>query len=447
VDHLFAARTQFAISMAFHIIFAVYGIGLPLLMVVAEGLWLRTRDRTYLRLARRWAQAASVLFAIGAVSGTVIAFELGLLWPKFMQFAGPVIGMPFSMEGFAFFIEAIFLALYLYGWERISPLAHWWSGVAVAASAALSGIFVVDANAWMNSPVGLVFRHGAVVDAKPFVAMLNPFASSEIPHMILAAYITVGFGVAAVYARALLRNPHDMNSRRGFVLAFVLAVSLAPVQLISGDISARAVATLQPPKLAAMEALFHTTSCAPEMIGGIPDANTKSIYLGLPIPCGLSFLIHLDPRAVVLGLDAFPPVEQPNTTVVHLAYQTMVGCGVAFIFLGVWAGLLGLRSRTALSSRALLRAVVVAGFLSIVAMEMGWFVTEVGRQPWTAYHLFTTAQSVTAATATIVPSLVTFTLIYLFLAALVIWLLVGLGQAGEREGTDSYETRSVHADL
>jgi cytochrome bd ubiquinol oxidase subunit I len=219
------------------------------------------------------------------------------------------------------------------------------------------------------------------------------------------------------------------------------------VQLMSGDISARSVATLQPPKLAAMEALFHTTSCAPETIGGIPDTTTKTVHLGLPIPCGLSFLIHLDPRAVVLGLDAFPPAEQPNTIVVHLAYQTMVGCGVAFIALGVWAVLLRLWGRTSLSSRALLRAVVAAGFLSIVALEMGWFVTEVGRQPWTAYHLFTTAQSVTAATATIEPSLITFSLIYLFLAALVIWLLVGLGQAGEVGGTHTYETGSAHADL
>ncbi len=431
MDHLFAARTQFAISMAFHIIFAVYGIGLPLLMVVAEGVWLRTRDHTYLRLARRWAQAAGIIFAIGAVSGTVIAFELGLLWPKFMQFAGPVIGMPFSMEGFAFFVEAIFLALYLYGWDRLSPRAHWWSGVAVAASAVLSGIFVVDANAWMNSPTGLVLRHGAVVDAKPFIAMLNPFASSEIPHMVLAAYITVGFGVAAVYARALLRNPDDASSRHGFTLAFVLAATLAPVQLVSGDISARSVATLQPPKLAAMEGLFRTTSCAPEMIGGVPDMATQSVHFGIPLPCVLSFLIHLNPHAVVFGLNAFAPGERPNTVVVHLAFQAMVGCGIAFIALGVWALWLQLRRRDSFTNRMLLRGVVAAGFLSIVALEAGWFVTEVGRQPWTAYHLFTTAQSVTAATSTIVPSLVAFSLIYLFLAALVIWLLVGLGRVGD----------------
>lgn len=431
MDHLFAARAQFAISMAFHIIFAVYGIGLPLLMVVAEGVWLRTRDLTYLRLAKRWAQAASVLFAIGAVSGTVISFELGLLWPKFMQFAGPVIGMPFSMEGFAFFVEAIFLALYLYAWDRISSRAHFWSGVAVAASAVLSGVFVVDANAWMNSPTGLVLRHGAVVDAKPFVAMLNPFASSEIPHMVLAAYITVGFGVAAVYARALLSNPDDAMCRRGFMLAFVLAAALAPVQLISGDMSARSVAALQPPKLAAMEALFHTTSCAREMVGGVPDMATKNVRFGIAIPCGLSFLIHLNPHAVVPGLDAFTPAERPNTLVVHLAFQTMVGCGFAFLALGAWALWLRVRKRSIFSSRSLLWGTVAAGFLSVVALEAGWFVTEVGRQPWTAYHLFTTAQSVTAATSMIVPSLVVFSVIYFFLAAIVIWLLVRLGRMGD----------------
>ena len=284
MEHLFEARSQFAISMVFHIIFAVYGIGLPLLMVMAEWLWIRSGDGNYLTLARRWAQAGSLLFAIGAVSGTAIAFELGLLWPRFMQFAGPVIGMPFSMEGFAFFLEAIFFALYLYGWERLSQVAHIRCGVAVAASAVASGVFVMDANSWMNSPAGLEIRNGAVVGAHPWVAMLNPFASSEILHMVLAAYITVGFGVAAVYARALLRDSQDPIARRGFGLAFTLAAILAPLQILSGHHSSLAVAQLQPPKLAAMEGLFHTTACAPEMVGGIPDPAAQTVRFGMPDP-------------------------------------------------------------------------------------------------------------------------------------------------------------------
>jgi len=427
VEHLFEARTQFAISMVFHIIFAVYGIGLPLLMVLAERRWLRTSDPAYLTLARRWARAGSLLFAIGAVSGTVIAFELGLLWPRFMQFAGAVIGMPFSMEGFAFFIEAIFFALYLYGWDRISPVAHYRCGVAVAVSAVMSGVFVMDANAWMNSPAGLVLRNGAVVGAHPLVAMLNPFGTSEILHMVLAAYITVGFGVAAVYAWSLLRNPQDPVSRRGFGLAFALAAILSPVQILSGHYSSLAVGSLQPPKLAAMEALFRTTACAPEMVGGIPDPVGQTVHFGVPIPCLLSVLMHANPHAVVLGLDAFPSSERPNTVVVHLAFQTMVACGFSFLALALWALGLRITKRDFAASKAFLRCALACGFLSILALEAGWFVTEVGRQPWTAYHLFTTAQSLTAATGTIVPSLVAFSAIYVFLAVLLVWLLIGLG--------------------
>jgi cytochrome d ubiquinol oxidase subunit I len=427
VEHLFEARTQFAISMVFHIIFAVYGIGLPLLMVIAEWRWIRSGDGNYLTLARRWALAGSLLFAIGAVSGTAIAFELGLLWPRFMQFAGPVIGMPFSMEGFAFFIEAIFFALYLYGWDRLSKTAHLRCGIAVAASAVLSGIFVMDANAWMNSPTGLELRNGVVVGTHPVLAMLNPFASSEILHMVLAAYITVGFGVAAVYARALLRAPNDAIARRGFGLAFVLAAVLAPVQIISGHHSALAVGSLQPAKLAAMEGLFHTTACAPEMLGGIPDPTAQAVRFGVPIPCLLSILMHANPHAAITGLDAFPPAERPNTVVVHLGFQIMVACGFAFLAVALWALWLRWRERDLFTSKLFLRCTLGCGFLAVVALEAGWFVTEVGRQPWTAYHLFTTAQSVTLASSTIVPSLIAFSLIYLFLAWLLVWLLLRLG--------------------
>lgn len=434
MEHLFEARSQFAISMVFHIIFAVYGIGLPLLMVMAEWLWIRSGDGNYLTLARRWAQAGSLLFAIGAVSGTAIAFELGLLWPRFMQFAGPVIGMPFSMEGFAFFLEAIFFALYLYGWERLSQVAHIRCGVAVAASAVASGVFVMDANSWMNSPAGLEIRNGAVVGAHPWVAMLNPFASSEILHMVLAAYITVGFGVAAVYARALLRDSQDPIARRGFGLAFTLAAILAPLQILSGHHSSLAVAQLQPPKLAAMEGLFHTTACAPEMVGGIPDPAAQTVRFGMRIPCLLSLLIHANPHGVVLGLEAFPPAERPNTVVVHLAFQAMVGCGFFFLAVALWAFAMYVRKRDLFKNRLFLFCALACGLLSIVAVEAGWFVTEVGRQPWTAYHLFTTAQSVTAASSTIVPSLIAFSVIYLFLAWLLIWLLLRLGSRHDVAG-------------
>lgn len=436
---LFAARTQFAISMAFHIIFAVYGIGLPLLMVIAEALWLKTEDRDYLDMARRWARATGVLFAIGAVSGTVIAFELGLLWPEFMKLAGPVIGMPFSMEGFAFFVEAIFLAVYLYAWDKVNPKAHWLSGIAVAISSVLSGIFVVDANSWMNSPRGLVLLDGTQSSVHPLLAMLNPFASTEIPHMVLAAYIAVGFSVAAIYAFSLLRTRAALGlARKAFVVSFAVAAWLSPVQLLSGDFSARAVGALQPEKLAAMESLFHTRSCAPEIIAGIPDVKTQTVRYGLPIPCGLSFLLKFNPNAVVEGLDAFAPPDRPDPLVVHLSFQLMLWCGFFFVFLAVWAVVVRLRRGALVSSRGLLAGTVAAGMLSLIAIEAGWFVTEVGRQPWVAYRLIRTAQAMTPATSVVMPSLVVFSLIYLFLAALVIWLLLGLASAAhpaQGEGT------------
>ena len=426
MDHLFAARVQFATSLMFHIVFAVYGIGMPLLMLIAEGAWLRTGDAQFLDLAKRWARAAGILFAVGAVSGTVISFELGLLWPKFMQFAGAIIGMPFSMEAFAFFIEAIFLALYLFGWDRLSPRAHFLTALPVAISGALSGIFVVDANAWMNSPTGFHMVAGQVRDVDPIAAILNPFWATEATHMLIAAYVTVGFGVAAAHAVALLRDRRDAYARRGFAIAFAVAALLSPFQFISGDANARTVAALQPPKLAAMEALFHTTRCAPEMLGGIPDVAHQSVRYGIGVPCGLSVLAKLNPHAVIAGLDAFPTRDRPNTLVVHLAFQIMVAVGTGLVLLGMWGFVVAWRTRQTPTNPWLLRATIAAGGLSVVAIEAGWIVTEVGRQPWAVYHVFTTAQSLTAASNTIIPSFVVFSGIYVLLSAVLIWLLVRL---------------------
>jgi cytochrome d ubiquinol oxidase subunit I len=235
-----------AMSLAFHIVFAVVGIGMPLLMVISEGLWLRSRDPVWLELTRRWAKGTAIFFAVGAVSGTVLSFELGLLWPGFMAHAGPIIGMPFSLEGFAFFLEAIFLGIYLYGWDRVPPRAHWLAGVVVAVSGALSGIFVVTANAWMNTPAGFDWVDGRAVNVDPVAAMLNPAAFQQTLHMTIAAYVAVGFAVAGVHAFGLLREPRNLFHRRAFALALALGGAAAVLQPVSGDISARQVAESQP---------------------------------------------------------------------------------------------------------------------------------------------------------------------------------------------------------
>src|SRR3989449_3809916 len=264
----FCARSQSAMSLAFHIVFAALGIGMPLLMAMAEGIYLRTKQPAYLDLCTRWAKGTAILFAVGAVSGTVLSFELGLLWPGFMEHAGAIIGMPFSLEGFAFFTEAIFLGVYLYGWKRVSPLIHWLSGVIVAMSGILSGIFVVTANAWMNSPAGFKIVDGQITDINPIAAILNPASFHEVVHMTLAAFVATGFIVAAVHAFFLLRDLSNPFHRAALGLALVVACISMPLQILSGDLSARSVARLQPAKLAAMEAHYRTQAGAPLSIGG-----------------------------------------------------------------------------------------------------------------------------------------------------------------------------------
>ncbi|MBA2565429.1 MAG: cytochrome ubiquinol oxidase subunit I [Gemmatimonadetes bacterium] len=285
MSDLLAARSQMAMSLGFHIIFAVVGIGMPALMVVAEGLWLRRGEETYLVLARRWAKGTAIFFAVGAVSGTVLSFELGLLWPGFMAYAGPIIGMPFSLEGFAFFLEAIFLGIYLYGWDRVSPRMHWLAGVVVALSGVLSGIFVVTANAWMNSPAGFDLVDGKPVDIDPIAAMLNPFALAQTLHMTIAAYLSVGFAVAAVHAFMLLRDRENPFHRRAFAIALAVGGVAAVLQPVSGDFSSKVVARLQPVKLAAMEGQWETERGAPLRIGGFPDDDAEVTRWALEIAC------------------------------------------------------------------------------------------------------------------------------------------------------------------
>lgn len=423
MSDLLAARSQMAVSLGFHIVFAVIGIGMPALMCVAERRWQTTGEAIYLELAKRWSKGTAILFAVGAVSGTVLSFELGLLWPRFMELAGPVIGMPFSLEGFAFFTEAIFLGIYLYGWDRISPRAHWWSGVVVAVSGAASGIFVVIANAWMNAPTGFdVLADGRVVNVDPIAGMLNPMAFPQTLHMTLAAYAATGFAVAGIHALLLLIAPRNLFHRRAFSVALLVGAPAALLQPLSGDISARAVARTQPTKLAAMEAHFETARGVPLLIGGWPDPEAGAVRYALRIPRGLSLLAFHDPDAEVKGLREFPRENWPNVRAVHVAFQIMVGLGTYMALVALWAGWVALRRGVPAERRWLLRAIALATPMGFLAIEAGWTVTEVGRQPWIIQGILRTSQAVTPMPGLIVP-FIGFTLLYCFLGVIVAWLL------------------------
>jgi cytochrome d ubiquinol oxidase subunit I len=419
---LLAARSQMAMSLGFHIVFAVVGIGMPALMALAEWRWLRGGDPLHLELAKRWAKGTAILFAVGAVSGTVLSFELGLLWPRFMEFAGPVIGMPFSLEGFAFFTEAIFLGIYLYGWDRIPPRAHLLAGVAVAVSGAASGVFVVIANAWMNTPAGFELLDGRIVGVDPIAALTNPAALQQTLHMTLASYVATGFVVAGIHAALLLRHPADRFHRAALRLALVLAIPAALLQPLSGDLSARVVARTQPVKLAAMEALWETRRGAPLLIGGIPDEEAERNRFAIEIPYGLSLLAFHDPGAEVKGLSEVPRALRPPVAIVHAAFQVMVAIGSFLAALSLW--LLGLRwrRRDAGAHRPTLVALAVAAPLGFVAIEAGWVVTEVGRQPWIIQGVMRTADAVTPMPGLVVPFLF-FTALYVALGVVVAWLL------------------------
>jgi cytochrome bd ubiquinol oxidase subunit I len=424
-----AARAQMAVSLGFHILFAAIAVGLPVLLLIAEYRANRTGDVVWMALARRWAKALGILVAIGAVSGTVLSFALGLFWPGLMGRWGAVIGLPFALEAFAFFIEAIFLGIYLYGWDRLSPWAHWFSGWPVALGGFASAWFVVTANAWMQTPVGFATTaDGRITDVQPIAAMLNPSTPVMTTHMIVAAYMATGFTVATVYAVGMLRGRRDAYHRRGLAMGLVLGLVLAPIQIVVGDAAARLVADRQPAKLAAIEGLWRTTARAPLTIGGIPIPSQERTILGIRIPGGLSWLAYGDADAVVRGLDQVPVADRPNVVVVHLAFQIMVAIGFALAALGLWTLISWLRRHRLPDGRWYLRAVTVAGPATFVALEMGWVVTELGRQPWIVYGRLRTADAVTSRPG-IVFWLVATVAVYVLLGVACSWLLLRLAKS------------------
>jgi cytochrome d ubiquinol oxidase subunit I len=336
-----------------------------------------------------------VLFAVGAVSGTILSFEMGLLWPGLMGTFGSVIGLPFAMEGIAFFIEAIFLGIYLYAWDRLPPRRHLLSGVPILVAGVASAFFVVTANAWMNQPRGFDLENGTVTSVSPWAAMFNPATPPQTTHMILAAFLVAGFGTASVYAVAMLRGRRDRYHRLGFLVPFTVAAVLTPVQIAVGDWAAHFVAEYQPAKLAAMEGVFETERGAPLHLGGV-EVDGELRY-AVEIPNGLSLLAYWDPDAVVRGLNELPPADHPPVTVVHLAFQTMVGIGFALLGLAIWFAVAWRRRRDLPRSPWFLRFAALSGVGAVLALEAGWVTTEVGRQPWVVWGIMRTSEAVNPA--------------------------------------------------
>ena len=396
-SNLLAARNQMGFTLGFHIVLACFGVAFPLMMLLAEYFGHRRGDEAALRLARNWSKVVAVLFAVGAVTGTVLSFEFGLLWPRFMDRFGDAFGIAFAIEGIFFFLEAIFIAIYIYGWDRLSPKAHMWAAVPIVISGVGGAFSVIAANAWMNQPQGFTLdAAGNVTDVKPFDVLFNPAAGYEFFHMWLAAYMVVGFLVASIYAVAMLRGKRDRYHRLGFIIPFTVAAIATPIQLFVGDTAARAVADDQPAKFAGFECIYKGGDDQTEYIGGIcTDDKVKG---GIGIPGLDSLLVGFSTDTDVTGLNQIPDNEEPPAkTMLHLAFDTMVGIGTGLFLLAVWFAIAWWRKRDLPSTPWFLRIASVAGVAAIVALESGWIVTEVGRQPWIVQGFMRTSDAVTPA--------------------------------------------------
>ncbi len=422
MDDFIAARSQMALSLGFHIIFSCIGMVMPFFMAVSHYYWIRTKKPVYLNITKAWSKGVAIFFATGAVSGTVLSFELGLLWPNFMKHAGPIFGMPFSLEGTAFFIEAIALGFYLYGWNRFNKWFHWVTGVVVGVSGLASGILVVAANAWMNTPAGFDYVDGQFTNIDPIAAMFNDAWFSQALHMCLAAFVATGFAVAGVHAYMVLRNKNVLFHSKAFRIAAIFAVIAALLQPLSGDHSAKHVAKYQPAKLAAMEAHFKTGKSVPLIIGGIPDVKNKKVDYAIELPGFLSFLAHGDFDAEVKGLDSIPPEHHPPVAITHYAFQVMVGLGTILAMISLIYLIALIKKKSWLEKRWLLKLFVISVPLGYIAIEAGWIVTEVGRQPWIIHGIMKTRDAVTPMPG-IVYSFYLFTAVYVSLALIVIFLL------------------------
>ncbi|MDT4938458.1 MAG: cytochrome bd ubiquinol oxidase subunit [Pseudonocardiales bacterium] len=419
--YLLQARQMQALSFMVHIPLVCFGIAFPAMILFLEWRYLRSGDEVYKTLARRWTKVLVTLFAAGVVTGTILSFEMGLLWPNFTSTFGSVFGLGFAIEGFSFFLEAIFIGIYVYGWDRLSPRAHFLAGLPIAAAGVLGSLMVISVNGWMNHPQGFTLVNGRVTDVHPFQALFaNTYFWHELVHMYLAGFMVTGFLVAGAYAIGRLRGRWDRYHRIALAVPLTAAAVAAPLQVLVGDWAARDVAREQPIKLAALEGLGSSTHGAPiHLLGWYTDGRVE---YGIAIPRLLSFLAFHNLNATVTGLNAFPTEDQPPVNVVRIAFQLMVGIGTLLALLSVVFLIVRWRRGRLPNTPWFYRTLAVAGPLSFVALIAGWVTTEVGRQPWVVYRVMRTNQAVTSASG-IPVSYAALTLAYLVLIAAVGWAL------------------------
>jgi cytochrome d ubiquinol oxidase subunit I len=391
---LLPAREQMAVSLGWHIILACFGVAFPTMIFVMHRRGIRRNDPTAMRLAKRWSKVSAVLFAIGAVSGTVLSFEMGLLWPGLMGRFGDVLGLPFAVEGLSFFVEAIFLGIYLYGWGRMRPGLHLMMLLPMAASGIIGTFSVVSVNAWMNNPSGFTIRDGVVTDVHPLAAMFNDLVWLQFLHMWVGAFMLVGLVVSGVYAAGMLRGRTDEHHRLGFTVPFVFASVAALLQPLIGHVLGLQVGGMQPTKLAAWE-LSPVTEQGPaaEKLGGVLiDGHVR---WALAIPKIGSWISTGSWDGSVPGLNTVPRSDLPPVNLTHWSFQLMIGIGMLLAASVVVFWLARRRGHDLLGNRWFLRFSVITGPLAILALELGWITTEVGRQPWTVWQVLRTTDSVT----------------------------------------------------
>jgi cytochrome d ubiquinol oxidase subunit I len=441
MDNLLAARELMAFTLGFHIVLACLGVALPAIILTANWLGLKRGDEDAMRLARRWSKAMAVTFAVGAVTGTVLSFEFGLLWPRFMERFGDAFGIAFAVEGIFFFTEAIFLAIYIYGWKRLGGWAHFWSGVPMVITGVGGAFSVVTANSWMNQPQGFTLdAAGKVVETEPLKVLFNPAWGYEVPHMILAAYMVVGFLVASIYAVGMLRGRRDRLHRLGLLIPLTIGLIATPIQIFVGDTAARSVADHQPAKFAAMECIQETGTHQTEYVGGI--CTSDGVKGAIPISDLDSFLVGFSADTEVTGLNDIPADERPPAnTLLHLSFDLMVGIGTALLALGAWLAVVWWRRREIPQTPWFLRAVAVSGAAAIAALWAGWIVTEVGRQPWIVQGYMRTSEAVTEAKG-IWFAFAGVLLLYAALGTIAIIVLRGMSRrwAAQPDGVDLVDT-------
>jgi cytochrome d ubiquinol oxidase subunit I len=433
---LLPSRIQMAFTLATHVLLVPLGVAMPTLTLIMEGIGLARKDAVALRIARRWSVVMAVQFAVGAVTGTILSFEFGLLWPAMLGKYGAAFGLGFAIEGWAFFLEAVFLGIYLYGWRRLRPRTHFLLGLVLPPAGLLGAFGVLSSNSWMNTPGGVTVQGGRVVDVDVIAALFTRALGYEFWHFTTALYLTAGFVIASVYAVAWLRGRRDHYQRLAFGVPFAVAALMTPVQLVTGDLAARALVNDQPAKFAAMEITWTTRGHNPEYIGGVIDSSGQ-VHLGIPIPALDSLLVGYSPDTVVPGLSSFAETSRPSiveVNITHLAFDVMVGLGSVGFLLSLWFFWVLARRRGLPESRWFYRLAAMAGVGSYLAVEAGWITTEVGRQPWIVYGAMRVSEAVTSAPASFVwTMLATLVVVYALIAFFFITLLTRLSARWKRE--------------